>query len=110
MRIERPDEQAPNDQVTEALAAVGLKATEPVTVEQDFVLWPENLPVFKLWCSVQTQWQIGWNGKSGLKYEGVEACMRMQRIPHAHRPELFEGLRVMEVATLNELAEVRGSR
>lgn len=75
-------------------------------IDEPFYLWPENAPVLQLWFAVQTQWQYGPRGQEvGMKYEGVESCMRLQGIPEAERAELFDGLRAMEVAALNEWAE-----
>jgi len=71
---------------------------------QEFGLWPENVPVWTLWQSVQTQWRIGMGGPTGLDYAGIEALMRMRNVSRAERPELIEGLQVMEVVALEEFA------
>ncbi|MFZ4498752.1 MAG: DUF1799 domain-containing protein [Burkholderiales bacterium] len=87
----------------EALAAFGL-VLEEAPEDREFHLWTENVPVWNLWQAVQTQWRIGMNGPTGLDYAGIEALMRMRNVSRAERPELIEGLQVMEVVALEEFA------
>lgn len=104
LRIERPGqgEDAPETARAEALAAIGLVATEPLELDEEFALWPENVPVFNFWQAVQTQWRTGgMGGATGLDYGGVQACMALRGIQKKDQAALFAGLQVMEVATLN---------
>jgi hypothetical protein len=103
LRIERPGKTQAN--IDEALAALGLVATEPVDVDDEFALWPECLDVFNLWCSVWTQWRTSGTGKkTGLDYAGVQARMNASRIPVEEQGELLDGVQVMEWSTLQEWA------
>lgn len=74
-----------------------------------FELWPENLPVFEVFCALGTQWRVlsGLNGTSyqGLDYPSAIALLRERRIKD--RWTALEDLRVMEGAAtpiLNERA------
>lgn len=105
LRIDRPGrgEDEPEAAINEALAAVGLVATEPLELDDEFALWPENLPVFNFWQAVQTQWRTGgMGGATGLDYSGVQACMVFRGIRKKDQAALFAGLQVMERAALNE--------
>lgn len=80
-------------------------ASETVVSEEIFALWPENLPAFRFWQVVQTQWRHDARGcPTGLDYGGVQACMDMQRIRKNDRAELFAGLQAMEFSTLETWA------
>jgi len=64
-------------------------------------LWPENERVWQLWLQVQTQWRIGFDGKTGLDYAGVQACMALRGIARRDRAELFQQIHGMELAALD---------
>ncbi len=105
LRIGDQQEREPEDEVVDALAAFGLQAEETLEIDDKFALWPECVDVFKLWQAVQTQWRTGgMGGATGLDYAGVEACMKLRGIRNKDRTELFNGLQVMEQATLQEWA------
>jgi hypothetical protein len=107
LRIDQAEQtdDSPEDEVTAALAAFGLEATEPLELDETFALWPECLRVFNLWISVQTQWRIsGMGGATGLDYAGVEACMRMRGVHKTEWVSVFADLQVMERAALREWA------
>ena len=69
----------------------------------DLEIEPDNWETVMLFLRVQTQWRHGFNGPTGLDYQGVEAAMRMARV--ARTVELFEGLQVMEFAALKAFQE-----
>ncbi len=79
----------------------------------------EDTPLFKvrrdcwntvrLFCLLETQW--AWVGmglagatRTGLRYEVAPVTARLSRI--ALTPALFDGLRTMEIAALDELADI----
>lgn len=67
--------------------------------DPDFAVWPENWPALLAFLACGTQWAYGaLGGVVGLRYEGVEAALRMSGIEVT--PELFEDLRAMEGAAL----------
>lgn len=104
LRTDAIDEQEPDSTVDDALAAFGLYCEEEVVVDDEFWLWPESEEAFYLWNALQTQWVVGMNGPTGLSYPGIEACMRLYQIPKKKRPRLFDLIRAMEQATLEELS------
>ncbi len=106
LRIESDPSEAPEVVVDEALAAYGLYASEPIVLEDTFALWPENLPIFNLYQSLQTQWRVKDNGsRSGLDYAGVMAAMSMQGVRKKDQADMFAGLQVMEYEALVEWAK-----
>lgn len=95
------------DEVDEALAAFGLVAdrSQESPRHDEFYLWPENLAALLLFNEVQTQWQIGPLGPTGLNYPGVRASPAFERIAPVLREEVLDGACVMERAYLAALAE-----
>jgi hypothetical protein len=95
------DEVTPEDEVTQALAAFGLQVSAPLELEETFALWPECLPTFHFWQSLQTQWtQQPMGGLSHLNYPGVQVCMEMAGIKKRDRKTLFSEIQAMERAVL----------
>ena len=92
-----------------ALASFGLHLVGHGRTHLDEVawLWPENERTWRLWLQVQTQWRVGLDGKTGLDYAGVQACMELRRIPRRQRPRLFEQLHAMELAALGVWRDAR---
>lgn len=84
-----------------------MKAEEPLELEEDFYLWPECLPAFNVFQSLQSQWRVGMAGATGLDYTAVEAFMRMNGVRRKDQAELLYCLQVMEFATLREWASRR---
>jgi len=97
----------------EALAAFGLQRSDAdaceaiasVDAQNFFYLWPCNVPVFRLWQKLRTQWRSGPCGYTGLDYASVIAYMRsVARIPSKQWDDTFSGLQAMETAALEEWA------
>jgi hypothetical protein len=93
------------EEVDEALAAIGLVATAPVSNLEDLHLWPENVLAWNLFNAVNTQWIVGVNGATGLNYQGVEVVMRKWRIKRRDEQRVFREIQVMERATLRAWGE-----
>lgn len=70
-------------------------------------LWPDNVPAWQAWQSVQTQWRAGMGGATGLDYTGVQACLRLQGHRGKRLRKLFAGVQACERATLEVWAEAR---
>jgi hypothetical protein len=99
------------DQRGDDLARLGVPADEAAAwlAEQDgldddlaqpLVVWPENWPVLRLWLRLETQWRLAPNGRVlGLRYEAVEAVMRLAGLKKRRR--LFDQLQEMEQEALN---------
>lgn len=108
LRFGGEDEQEPEDAVAEALAAFGLKAESALVIDEDFYLWPENEPAFRLWLAVQTQWLFKPDGaRAGLNYPGVKVEMEMRGVRKKGREQLWSLVKVMEHACLSEWARNR---
>lgn len=91
-----------------AFAAFGLKAAA-LPEEEEFWLWPDNVPAFDLWLRLQTQWRVGLNGRTGLDYSGVESCMRLLRVSRQEWSEMFRGVQAMEREVLEVIAQRRAA-
>lgn len=55
--------------------------------------------------ALSTQWNNGFGGPTGLKYEAIPIVFRMIGIPRSEWADLFEDMRVMESETLRVFAE-----
>lgn len=104
------DAPAEHDHVNDALAAVGLCAEGGITLQEDeYWLWPENDEAFSMWLCVQTQWNAGMGGATGLNYPGVETCLRLRGLKKKAQQKLFLLIQMMERACLEEWARKRNS-
>jgi hypothetical protein len=67
-------------------------------------VWPENWPALTLLLRLRTQWHRDIEGRRlGLRFEAVEAAMRLMGTKRKRRPELFEHLVEMQDAALEVL-------
>lgn len=87
---------------TAALAAMGLIVAEPLVQPVD--LWPCHLEPLRLFSRAITQWQTGFAGPVGLRYEALLALFQIERIPRAQWSDLLDDIQVMEREALNVLA------
>lgn len=54
-----------------------------------------------------TQWRTGANGATGLDYAALPFVMRVLKIPKKDWGDVFEGIRTMENAALQEIYKER---
>lgn len=66
----------------------------------------DELPV-ALFIDLMTQWRMGMAGPVGLDYTAIPAVMDLRDIPREERSELFDDLRVMESAALEQLRSTK---
>lgn len=66
-------------------------------------LWPDNLIPANVFISMGTQWRVGPGGAYGLDYGVLPAVMDMLHVPAADRAEVFDAIRTMEDAALEEM-------
>ena len=79
---------------------------EPEDFEgEEFEVWPENWPSFEFFCAMQTQWNIGMSGATGLNYLVAFAFLDRMKIDKSEADILFFDLQVMERAALQEMSE-----
>ncbi len=80
---------------------MGLVAEGPLAEDEPFYLWPECLPVFRVWQRIQTQWVRGMGaGVLGLHYPGVDIVIR-HLVPKSERTDTFALIQAMEIAHIN---------
>lgn len=71
--------------------------------EDDVEVWPENRAAFELFCQMQTQWNVGFSGHTGLQYLVLFALMARMGITGSEQDLLFEDIQVMELAALQAM-------
>ena len=104
------DEPEEVESLNDGLAAFGLLPEGGMVLEQEeYWLWPENDEAFGMWLAIQTQWNAGMAGATGLNYPGVEVCLRMRGLKKKSRRHMFRLIQMMERACLEEWAEKRKS-
>jgi IS5 family transposase len=84
------------------MAALASKAEEEV-----IEVWPENWQAFELFTRLQTQWQVGMAGPTGLRYEAAYPLIDRIAQDDKQWDELLEDLRTLEIAALNQMAQDR---
>ena len=88
------------------------QAAEPAVDEVEY-LWPCNVPAWRAWCDVQTQWRhvsVGGMGgatvvATGLDYAGVRAHLDELGLCGEERAAVYSGIRAAEHATLEARSE-----
>ena len=73
----------------------------PDDIEEDCLIFPENWNAVELFLRCQTQWNVSFNGVTGLNYGSVLAIMNMYE--YAEPSSVFEELQVIEVAAMEAL-------
>jgi hypothetical protein len=68
-------------------------------------IWPENLPPFRLFLALSTQWRNGPTGPAGLDYGVIKTTARMEGL--AANTETFQGVRLCEAEALAVWVEQR---
>ncbi|MGN1038535.1 MAG: DUF1799 domain-containing protein [Mailhella sp.] len=66
---------------------------------------PEAVPIWNLWCRVQTQWRAGFD-ITGLDYTAVLAVAKIYGVEVT--PEVFSAIQAMEMDVLKERADGTG--
>lgn len=83
----------------------------PQQEEQDVIyLWPSNVLAWRYWEGVQTQWNVGMAGATGLRYEGVRAYLDECGLQGPERGDVWRGICACESATLAAWAELRDQK
>lgn len=71
------------------------------------MVWPDNWLALSVFNSLSTQWRIGMAGPTGLDYGVLPDVLRLQSIPEAEWPILFQSIRAMEGEALAVMHENR---
>lgn len=93
-----------DDEVQQAARAMGL-AIEDGDAQQSggLAVWPENEITVRTFVAMGTQWNVGFSGAIGLRYEALPVVFDVLGIAADERAAVFAGLRTMEHAALGEL-------
>lgn len=71
---------------------------------RDVEIWPDQALTVDVFTAMLTQWRISpAGGVTGLDYAALPAVMDFMAVPAADRPEVFQGLRIMERAAVTAL-------
>lgn len=75
--------------------------------ESNFAVWPENWPAVETFCALSTQWRYAGSAgaRVGLDYAAIAPVAAM--LGHEAGRDLFDRLRMMEGAALEEFARRR---
>lgn len=66
-------------------------------------VWPDNWPAVRVFTAMSTQWRVGPGGPTGLDYSALSEVWRRMKTPPADRDGVFEDLRILEDAALQEM-------
>lgn len=73
--------------------------------EEEAEVWPENWATFRLFSMMQSQWDAGFNGPVGMKYQVLFEIMDRQGMTGDSWWEVFDDIRDMEAAALNAMRD-----
>jgi hypothetical protein len=68
-------------------------------------VWPENWDAWLLFARMQTQWAVGFSGRTGLRYEALYPLLDRLRLHQDEWEDLFDDVRHMEVAALTQMSK-----
>lgn len=93
-----------------AAEAAALGFTLEEVMSGDVEVWPDNRQTVNVFIAMSTQWRTGSAGAIGLDYGALPSVMEMLGVDAADRPEVFDGLRLMEDAALEEMRSQKGKK
>lgn len=76
---------------------------EPEPVKCDTEVLLGNFTTVQVFDDLMSQWNVGMGGVVGLKYEAIPLVLKMHRIAAADEQDIFDGLRVMERAVVQQI-------
>lgn len=56
---------------------------------------------------MRTQWNVGFAGPVGLRYEALQLAMELENVPRSDWDDVMDGIQVMEYETLRIWREKR---
>lgn len=71
--------------------------------EDDGRVYPDNILPASIFADMLTQWRVGAMGATGLDYTALPVVLSLRRVKVADREDVFECIRVMEAAALEEM-------
>lgn len=80
-----------------------------VITENDYYstdeLWFDSLTAYEIFMLCETQWRVGYNGKTGLDYSAVIPIIGLYEISRQKQLMLLEEVKSLETGCLNILFE-----
>jgi hypothetical protein len=70
---------------------------------RDFGVWEENWDIVMMFLRMQTQWNVGMSGATGLHYPSLESLCRLYSVKEP--VVIFEGVQIMEREALTVMNE-----
>lgn len=77
----------------------------PADYEEEAEVWPENWPTLCLFSMMQSQWDAGMGGLTGLKYPVLFDLMDRRGLSGDEWWDVFADIREMEAAALNAMRD-----
>lgn len=88
----------------EDAAALGvILQSEPEKKQEHFEVWEENWPILEMF--LRLDWRFTMGERTGLNYQTLEWLCRVFKVEDV--PEMYDGLRSMELAALTTIAARR---
>ena len=78
-----------------------MKATD--YPEKTVEVWPDNESSVRVFMALATQWRTGAAGATGFDYNVLPELWRRLKVPLADRDDVFDDLRLMEMAALDAM-------
>lgn len=63
-----------------------------------------------MFCALQTQWSVGMGGATGLRYEAAYPLISRAANTEEEWSDMFEDIRVLEMAALKQMSENRSNK
>ena len=83
----------------------GFNFFESCAQENPILIWDENAAAFEIFYRMRTQWNVGVNGATGLRYEALYPLLERFSGEEYSWDELFDDVQVMEAEALNVMSE-----
>lgn len=106
LRHAEDEAQQPDDEPASPLAGLLLRVRDLCDevadpADSEIRLWPENVDSWVHWLQLQTQWRVGFDGRTGLDYAGVRAYLdELGPSAGPERASLFQDIRACESEAL----------
>lgn len=85
---------------------IGLTEEEAIEANRADV-WPDNVDSVNVFIAMSTQWIVDSGAAMGLNYGSIEPVLRLVKVPRKDWPEVFDDIRVMEDAALEQMRTQR---
>ncbi|HSH86893.1 MAG TPA: DUF1799 domain-containing protein [Methylophilus sp.] len=92
------------------MAVFGLTEADFEATDNVGVCWPEHADAMHVFMGMQSQWNHGFDGVTGLNYSSLNAVYSGLRIKEENRPTVFHQLQVIEFETLSLISDYKKSR